>query len=794
MSFGYAVGDFVLLTQLAWDVVQNSRKACGAHDELTSEVKSLHIVLRRLEVEVSKPNSILTRTDDGGDRREELAQLSGDCRRVLRILDGILEKYNALSEEKRSVTKLWKRVQFGNGEMLDLADLRLKISTSTSALTLFLNLLSIGSQGKVESYMETQGDELREMRRSLNWITAEMQAKAPKAGEGSILTTYAGDDKAIWKDFRRGLIKEGFSSEVLQRHKETIKDYVMELGSRGALDDLDDDMSATGLPSAVLSASNRMVCVTKEDEVETSESRLSEESKESSDKVESDTGEPQAHTEQLSPAGAFSFKEDEPGFDNSDPKLSNNPHKPPDPLNHTQTSLDDGEPTMPNDIKNDIKRGPMLDSQTDKDSDTAFHETESVSEIKFDAPFDMPDETEESIRPTFNTSDEPVVSLHFAYNPDCCNPNTSGSMTPETWFGMTPKWFGPYRGHRRWAHPWHSLRVTLEDPLFTDETGDTKRYVYTHYRPFRLCHWVVSLSRWYDQIQASNLSLSTCPKMFSPLAEELLLLVARVSAYSTRINERDATKEISEIVRFRDIFESFYLFIRGGIRYMLACNQNVDRKSSADTLWILDDNLGWQQGIDVFVTKRVALDRATTTQSLYKLDTVSSINFLHGLFQEENNTSTSSYAIHSIGSNPLKPLVAFLPELQLLLVYFKRWCEDKVLLAEPNMVAGILHTISEYEMKNSHVVNAVYELKLCNIALETWSFQNDYHKIDATISSFSRHENSLSAILERCDEAQEKLYNMRRNFRINRTRPPPARGNVSSDKARTKKREDKKKR
>ena len=73
MSFGYSVGDFVLLTQLARQVVQNSRKACGAHDELTSEVTRLHIVLRRLEAEVSKPGSILTRSDDRLNRREELA-------------------------------------------------------------------------------------------------------------------------------------------------------------------------------------------------------------------------------------------------------------------------------------------------------------------------------------------------------------------------------------------------------------------------------------------------------------------------------------------------------------------------------------------------------------------------------------------------------------------------------------------------------------------------------------------------------------------------------------------------
>jgi len=338
MSFGYSVGDFVLLTQLAWQVVQNSRKACGAHDGLTSEVTSLHIVLHRLEVEVSKPNSILGRSDGGLDRKEELVQLSSDCRRVLRVLDGILEKYNALSEEKRSVMKLWKKVQFGNGEMLDLVEIRLKISTSTSALTLFLNLLSIGSQGKVESYMESQGDELREMRRSLNWITASMQAKAPKAGEGSILTTYAGDDKAIWKDFRRELIKERFSSEALQRHKETIKDYVLELGSRGALDDVEDDgekgMTSLHNPTR----SNKVEDLTNKSSVEKSEEDSGLDSEvESQEKSEEEAGQgisgeavdedQQAHINQWDSVESVELDDEDNKLKNLEPQLIDTRHR-----------------------------------------------------------------------------------------------------------------------------------------------------------------------------------------------------------------------------------------------------------------------------------------------------------------------------------------------------------------------------------------------------------------------------------------------------------------------------------
>ncbi|CAG8949357.1 hypothetical protein HYFRA_00004983 [Hymenoscyphus fraxineus] len=233
MSFGFSVGDFVLLTQLAKNTIHNAQKACGAHDELVREVKSLHIVLRRTEAEVSNANSILNREDD--DRRAELGSLAGHCKKVLKVLCVVLEKYNALSQEKRSVTKLWKQIKFGNGEMRDLDHIRSELVTHTQAFTIFLNLLSIGSQGKVEEYMESQGKELRDIKLSMNWVTASLQSRRK---EESILTTYAEDDKETWKCFRRELIKEGFTHTALKENMETIKQFVTELGERGALDGL----------------------------------------------------------------------------------------------------------------------------------------------------------------------------------------------------------------------------------------------------------------------------------------------------------------------------------------------------------------------------------------------------------------------------------------------------------------------------------------------------------------------------------------------------------------------------
>jgi hypothetical protein len=239
MSFGFSIGDFVQLTQLAWSVVQNTRKAVGAHGDLLREVTSLHLVLSRLSLEVQNPASLLNQTHDG--RRDELLLLRRHCARRLRVLAQILDKYNALDDEKRKATKFTKfchRVRFGNGEMQDLGEIRGEIAAYTSALTLFLNLISMGSHGRVESLMEKQGGELSKMRQSLNWLVAEEQARSRPNGEGSILTSYAEDDTKVWKEFRRGLIEEGFKSGVIERHGKIIKEYIMELGTRGALDDV----------------------------------------------------------------------------------------------------------------------------------------------------------------------------------------------------------------------------------------------------------------------------------------------------------------------------------------------------------------------------------------------------------------------------------------------------------------------------------------------------------------------------------------------------------------------------
>ena len=243
MSFGYSISDAVLLTQLAWKTVQNARKACGEHDELTREVLSLQVVLRRLEQEVEKPGNPIHEKKSGETYKQELKVIVDGCRKVLSVLDQVLTKYNALSEQERSGRKLWQKIRFGNGTMGDLAEQRGKLTYYTSALSLFLNMVSMGTMGRVERQMTDAGGELKEIKVAVHGITAHLMSRSNRH-EGSILTAYADDDRAVWKEFRRELVEDGFSSSVIRKHKRLIKAYIEELGSRGLLDEEDPNDNA----------------------------------------------------------------------------------------------------------------------------------------------------------------------------------------------------------------------------------------------------------------------------------------------------------------------------------------------------------------------------------------------------------------------------------------------------------------------------------------------------------------------------------------------------------------------
>ncbi|KAI4226721.1 MAG: hypothetical protein LQ349_006833 [Xanthoria aureola] len=231
MSFGWSVSDIASLVQLAYKTSQGARAACGQYDDLTRETSSLHVVLNRLKVEAAKPGNPINKDKAHG---KELAVIADGCKDILTQLDKVLVKYNALSEQERSVRRLWKKIRFGNGVVADVAALRSKITYYASSLTLFLNMISLGTIGTIEEKMDKAGGDLQDIKIAVNHITAHLMATAGE--EGSVLTAHTNDDRGAWRELRRRLLKDGFQDSLVRKHMDIIMAYVKELGDRGMYD------------------------------------------------------------------------------------------------------------------------------------------------------------------------------------------------------------------------------------------------------------------------------------------------------------------------------------------------------------------------------------------------------------------------------------------------------------------------------------------------------------------------------------------------------------------------------
>jgi hypothetical protein len=113
MSFEVTAKGLFDLFQLGWKVVDLCRQVCGEQEPLTREVASLYVVISQLQQEAEKPNSSLHWQDDVS--RDELESTIYGCRKLLKVLDRVLEKY-AFSRRRGSARKgLFKKIQFGNG-------------------------------------------------------------------------------------------------------------------------------------------------------------------------------------------------------------------------------------------------------------------------------------------------------------------------------------------------------------------------------------------------------------------------------------------------------------------------------------------------------------------------------------------------------------------------------------------------------------------------------------------------------------------------------------------------------
>lgn len=129
MSFGFGVGDFVAVTELAWNLYRHCYVvARGAPQEfqlLLQEIAMLSKSIQLIQEEAKDPNSTLVRS--GPDRINMVREVVGRVEETLKELRKHAQKYEKLGDNSRGKRKqLWDKFKW-SVDATNLDSLRNKV-------------------------------------------------------------------------------------------------------------------------------------------------------------------------------------------------------------------------------------------------------------------------------------------------------------------------------------------------------------------------------------------------------------------------------------------------------------------------------------------------------------------------------------------------------------------------------------------------------------------------------------------------------------------------------------------
>jgi hypothetical protein len=255
MSFGIGIGDIALVLKTCAQAYESWNSACGKYSQVTTDLESLVILLRQIQSEASNPNSVIFKQNDNG---KELQTMISNCRDIVIELREIVVKYKGLG---RSRAKNWDRLKLG---YKDLGPLRERLVLQISAISAYMSTIGVGSLGRIEETVDT----LHAMKSVIDGIASEIRAGKR---EESVMTTHSNDDKEVWRQFRRELLGEGFTSEDIQRHSSHLKSHLRRLRREGLLEEdepAEEPVPDSGSAAPSVSVSQSLLIIRADPKVE----------------------------------------------------------------------------------------------------------------------------------------------------------------------------------------------------------------------------------------------------------------------------------------------------------------------------------------------------------------------------------------------------------------------------------------------------------------------------------------------------------------------------------------------
>jgi len=153
MSFGFSIGDFIAVIELANKIRKEFVGAPSQFKDISDEyvsriynrwvANSLIHRVRSLSIVIQDVDVVLSECEPDAQQNADLQEIAGSCHNVLIDLEKILDEYGELGSHSgdlgKRVKRAWKRLKW---EPEDIRELRDRITSNVALLNTFIGRIS----------------------------------------------------------------------------------------------------------------------------------------------------------------------------------------------------------------------------------------------------------------------------------------------------------------------------------------------------------------------------------------------------------------------------------------------------------------------------------------------------------------------------------------------------------------------------------------------------------------------------------------------------------------------------
>ncbi|KAF5018099.1 hypothetical protein F66182_9938 [Fusarium sp. NRRL 66182] len=218
MSGGSTVHHIDAVDTLARTLYLRAKQSGLPFTDVANAVRNLHLALRHLRIEAADQDSVLNNAHASSSSlyARQLAPLVQDCDFTLAQLESLLDKYG----DGRAVMPEDERLRDDR-----ISVMKQKLVSDKTSVDLFLDAVQLHAENRPTEVVQGQ-EGLENIKDVVDKIATNLFRNRSES-------SFTEDEDDMWRGFKTELEKEGFSPQVLRKHKhqDVLRAYIRELES-----------------------------------------------------------------------------------------------------------------------------------------------------------------------------------------------------------------------------------------------------------------------------------------------------------------------------------------------------------------------------------------------------------------------------------------------------------------------------------------------------------------------------------------------------------------------------------